>query len=111
MCAGATAALLRPDMQARLFPAFAALDCASDSRQVHDYKHWVRRLADEEFADELVLVAVVLELKIRIVTIPYTPSDSAHQWRISTYGVELEGGIIELVLGNNDVHYMWIFFA
>ena len=39
MWAGGTAVLLRPDMQARLFPAFAALDCARNSRQVHDYMH------------------------------------------------------------------------
>ena len=67
--------------------------------------------AVSRFGLAFVLVAVVLELKIRIVTIPYTPLDSAHQWRISTYGMELEGDIVEVVLGNNDVHYMWICFG
>ena len=108
MCAGATAVLLRHDMQAKLFPAFAALDTASESRTLQHYKQWVARLADKEFADELVLVAVVLELKIRIVTIPYTPSDSASQWKINTYGPEKQEGITEIIFGNNDVHYMWI---
>ena len=61
MCTGAAAVLLRPDVQARLFPAFAAIDCRSESRQLQDYKRWVTRLADKEFADELVVLAVVLE--------------------------------------------------
>ena len=63
------------------------------------------RLADKEFADELVLLAVVLELGIRIVAIPYTPSDSACKWCVSTYGSHHD---IEVVVGNNDVHFMWI---
>ena len=105
MCAGATPVLLRPDVQARLFPAFAAIDCRSARRQLQDYKHWVTRLADREFADELVVLAVVLELKIRIITIPFTPSDSANQWCTSKYG---EQHNIEVVIGNNDVHFMWL---
>jgi hypothetical protein len=105
MCAGTTAALLRPDLQARLFPAFAAIDSKSGPRQLQHYKHWVARLADREFADELVILAVVLELKIRIVAIPYTPTDSATKWYISTYGAQND---LEVVIGNNDVHFMSI---
>jgi hypothetical protein len=105
MCAGTTAALLRPDLQARLFPAFAAIDSKSGPRQLQHYKHWVARLADREFADELVILAVVLELKIRIVAIPYTPTDSAQKWYISTYGAQND---VEVVIGNNDVHFMSI---
>jgi hypothetical protein len=108
MCAHDTAVLLRPDMQARLFPAFAAIDPSCESRQVCDYTRWVKRLADREFADELVVLATVLELKVRIVVIPYTPSDSARDWQISTYGQQLPEDSIQLVIGNNDVHYMWI---
>ena len=106
MCAGATAVMLRPAVQARLFPAFAAIDTTSDSRQLQDYKRWVARLADKEFADELVVLAVVLEFKIRIVTIPFTPTDSASQWKICTYGDQQDN--IQVVLANNDVHFMWI---
>ena len=83
MCTGAAAVLLRPDVQARVFPAFAAIDCRSESRQLQDYKRWVTRVADKEFEDEFVVLAVVLEFKIRIIAIPVTPSDSADQWRIS----------------------------
>ena len=50
-------------------------------------------------------LAVVLELKIRIVAIPYTPTDSATKWYISTYGAQND---LEVVIGNNDVHFMSI---
>ena len=105
MCAGSSAILLKPAVQARLFPAFAAIDSKSGPRELQHYKQWVARLADKEFADELVLLAVVLELGIRIVAIPYTPNDSACKWCISTYGSHHD---IEVVVGNNDVHFMWI---
>ena len=105
MCAGSSAILLKPAVQARLFPAFAAIDSRSGPRELQHYKQWVARLADKEFADELVLLAVVLELGIRIVAIPYTPNDSACKWCISTYGSHHD---IEVVVGNNDVHFMWI---
>ena len=108
MCTGAAAVLLRPDVQARLFPAFAAIDCRSESRQLQDYKRWVTRLADKEFADELVVLAVVLEFKIRIIAIPFTPSDSANQWRITTYGEQFPEDTVEVVIGNNDVHFMYV---
>jgi hypothetical protein len=44
-------------------------------------------------------------LKIRIVAIPYTPTDSAQKWYISTYGAQND---VEVVIGNNDVHFMSI---
>ena len=65
-------------------------------------------MADKEFADELVVLAVVLEFKIRIVTIPFTPTDSASQWQIFTYGEQNQQDTIQVVLANNDVHFMWI---
>ena len=66
------------------------------------------RLADKEFADELVVLAVVLEFKIRIIAIPFTPSDSANQWRITTYGEQFPEDTVEVVIGNNDVHFMYV---
>ena len=65
-------------------------------------------MADKEFADELVVLAVVLEFKIRIIAIPFTPSDSADQWRISAYGEQFLKDTVEVVIGNNDVHFMWV---
>ena len=86
MCAGDDAVLLRRDVVDRLYPAFAALDTNSARRQLPHYKQWVAKLATKEYADELIVLAVALELRIRIVCVPYIPRDSPRPWVITTYG-------------------------
>ena len=92
----------------KLFPTFAAIDTSSERRQMQHYKTWVERLAVKEFADELVILAVTLELNIRIVCIPYTRPGAARPLAISTYAPPNSPRGHEIVLGNNDVHYMWL---
>ena len=74
------------------------------------YKKWVARLAEHEFADELVLVAVAMELKILIICVPFTPPDAASQWVITRYQ-NAASDIPDnrnVYLGNNNMHYMWL---
>ena len=106
MCAGPDAVLLRRDMLDRLFPAFAAIGKHSEMRQLHHYRQWVGRLADREFADELIILAVTLEFNIRIVCIPYTRPGAPRPWAISTYAPPTAPPGNVIVLGNNNVHYM-----
>ena len=68
MCAGADAVLLRSDMKEMLYAAFAALGQSRD-RTMQQYTNWVGRLATREYADELVVLAVALELKVKIVCV------------------------------------------
>jgi hypothetical protein len=74
------------------------------------YKKWVDRLATDEFADELILVAVAIEMKIRIVCVPFTPATATRQWVIATY--QDAASVIpddrNIYVGNNDVHYVWL---
>ena len=102
--------MLRDDMKATIYNAFAALDDQSEDRTLSMYKNWVQKLATQEYADELVVVACALELKIRIVCVPHTPDNVLQKWKISEYqplGVAC-GGAPVIHLGNNDVHYMWL---
>jgi hypothetical protein len=108
MCDGPDAVLLRQDMLEKLFPAYAGIDARSERRQLHHYRQWVQRVAEKEFADELVVLAVTLELNVRIVCIPYTRPGATRPWTISTYAPPTALPDNEIVLGNNDVHYMWI---
>jgi hypothetical protein len=108
MCDGPNAVLARRDILQRLFPAFAALDPRSARRGTQHYKEWVQRLADREFADELVILAVTFELNVRIVCIPFTRPGAARPWAISTYAAHTTPLGNEVVLGNNDVHFMLI---
>lgn len=108
MCDGPNAVLVRRDMMQRIFPAFAALDSRSARRGLQHYKEWVQRLADREFADELVILAVTLELNVRIVCVPYTLPGAARPWAISNYAPPTAPPGNEIVLGNNDIHYMWL---
>jgi hypothetical protein len=93
-----------------LFPAFAALDSQSDRRQLQQYKAWVKKLASKEYADELVLLATAHTLQVEIVCVPFTPEAANAPWAISTY--RPQGGQLlvhrRIMLGNNDVHYMWL---
>ena len=77
------------------------------------YTNWVQKLATKEYADELVLLACSLELKVRIACVPYTAPEhvgaNGQKWTISTYtppGASADDGII--YVGNNDVHFMWL---
>jgi hypothetical protein len=109
-CADPAPILLRPDMMGRIYQAFAGLQEDGPDRSLGMYKTWVRRLATNEFADELVLVAVAIELKIRIVSVPFTPTTAARPWVIST--IQDAASVIpddrNIYMGNNDVHYMWL---
>jgi len=70
----------------------------------------VSRLSKNEYADELVVAAVAMELKIKIVCVPYTPPTAGGAWSISQYqppNTDLPGDQT-VVLGNNDVRYMWL---
>ena len=64
------------------------------------------RLATREYADELVVLCVALELGIRITIIPYTPPDAIGQWAVATYGREDAEHVLHL--GNNDAHYVYL---
>ena len=73
------------------------------------YKRWIAKLASTEFADGLVLLAVAFELRVRIVCIPYTRPGQL-DWSISSYtpaGHDVPEDRAVL-LGNDDVHYMWL---
>ena len=58
-----------------------------------------------EYADELVLLAVALELPVRLVVIPYTPQSSDRPWVITSYGAPGMGldGTRTIYVGINDV--------
>ena len=94
----------------RLYPAFAATDTsvAHGTRGMDLYKKWVQRVSQKEFADELIVAAAAIELKLCIVCIPYTPVGSTTPWRISKYQAPTEHIAANRVihLGNNDVHYV-----
>ena len=109
ICAGAQPVLLRYSMMTKIYAAFASLGGDANVRNLDMYKNWVQKLATKEYADELVVIACALELRIRIVCIPHTPNGMTH-WKISSYqppGEQLPDGKT-IYLGNNDVHYMWL---
>lgn len=109
MCHGSNAVLRRLDTRDKIFQAFAALGGEGRVRTFHAYDQWVNKLAQEEFADELVVLATSLEVGVRIVCVPYTPQ-GAVPWAISRYPSEDRGVISDVVvhLGNDDVHYVWL---
>ena len=109
-CAGESAVLLRMDMLSKIYQAFACLEGTGPSRTMATYKAWVRNLSQNEYADELVIVAVALELGIQIVCVPFTPKQASHPWALSKYPNSncMEGFEYTVHLGNNDVHYMWL---
>ena len=105
-CAGDAPVLLRPDMRARVFPAFAGLNVRGPARTDALYTQWVQKLATKEYADELVVLCVALELSIRITVIPFTPLAALAPWAVTTYGPAGADGVI--YVGNNDVHYVYL---
>ena len=70
------------------------------------YLRLVQKIATKEYADELIVLCVALELGIRITIIPYTPPTAIGQWAVATYG----RGEAEHVLhfGNNDAHSLYL---
>jgi hypothetical protein len=109
-CYGPTCVLLRADIKATIYAAFASLAMNGPRRTVQLYEQWVSKLAFKEFADELVVLAVALELSIRIVVVPYTPASALAPWLIPTYGpIEASQDASRTIhLGNNDVHYVYL---
>ena len=110
-CDGPDAVLLREDMQARIYMAYAGLDSRGPARTQERYRQWVQKLATREYADELVILTVALQLQIRIICVPYTAATALASWNIATYdpaqlGHEYQQGTI--ALGNNDVHFMYL---
>ena len=77
---------MRADIKHIIYAAFALLEINGVQRTELLYERWVQKLATKEYADELVVLAVALELSIRIVIIPYTPETASHSWAIPTYG-------------------------
>ena len=109
-CSAPTAVLMRADVKNKIYAAFASLAVRGPRRTEQLYERWVAKLAFKEYADELVVVAVALELSIRIVVIPYTPESALRPWAIPTYGstgVAQDAGRT-IYLGNNDVHYVYL---
>ena len=58
----------------------------------------------------LVVLAVALELSIRIVVVPYTPATALAPWAIPTYGRigASQDATRTIYLGNDDVHYVYL---
>ena len=109
-CQGPGAVLLQPNVMARLFPSFACLSAIGPPRTLLHYKAWVHKVGVNEFADELILAVVARELKIRIVVVPWTPSNSVALWSISSYpdAEPSQHDLPIIYMGNNDVHYVWL---
>ena len=78
------------------------------------YHRWLDKVSVNEFADELILAATAEYLKLFIVVVPYTPPGAAGQWAISEhpYKEARQAQNIDetrmIILGNNDVHYVWL---
>ena len=109
-CAGPDAVLLKPNIRAKLYPAFAALGNNGPARTEAMYKQWVEKLEMKEYVDELVLLAVALVLPVRLVVIPYTPPSCERPWVIISHGAPGIGldGARTIHLGNDDVHYAYL---
>ena len=70
------------------------------------YLRWVQKLPTREYADELVVLCVALELGIRITIIPYTPPSAIGQRAVTTYVREDAEHVLQF--GNNDAHYVYL---
>ena len=101
---------MRPDMKRRIYAAFASLAVRGARRTEELYERWVAKLAFKEYADELVVLAVAVELSIRIIVIPYTPESAFLPLAIPMYGSTgaSQGGRGTIYLGSNDVHYVYL---
>ena len=101
--------MLQPRIRDMIYQAFAALRARGPNRTLDQYKRWVAKLAVNEFADELVVRATAIELRVWITCVPYTPPGQP-DWAISKYapvGYHVPESKM-VVLGNDDVHYVWL---
>jgi len=97
---------------APIFAACHAVYGASDRyTTLESYKRWIGNVARGEFADELILAAVAKCLQLCITTVPHTPFGNT-AWAIAQHPMEelwpSLGITHEIVMGNNDVHYVWL---
>ena len=72
------------------------------------YKNWVSKLAFKEYADQLVLWATAHALQIEITCVPFTPESSNVPWVITKYRPSEEASYPTVLVGNNDVHYVYL---
>ena len=100
----------QPKMMQLLLPAFAALDTRRGSvATIESFKQWLTRVAAQEFADELVLLAIALHLRLWIVALP-----AKAKWAVAEYPLHAkrtEFNIREnrrILLGNNNLHYVHV---
>ena len=107
MCFGDSAAMLQSRVRDKVYPAFATLGAQGPRRTMALYKQWVAKLANNEFADELVVFAVACELGVRIICIPYTRPGQP-DWSISRYAPADPTTTCTVLLANDDVHYVWL---
>lgn len=101
-----SAALLRGDAKARIHMAFTVLAVGGPARTEATHAGWARRLATRDYADELVVLCVAMELGIRITIIPFTRSAAQGTWAVSPHGPE--GADHTTHMDNNDVHYVYL---
>ena len=106
---GSGSIMHRPEMLQIWLPAFAALKARSGSVVIDDYKKWLTDVATSDFADELILTALAIHLRIWIVAIPanahwiiseYPHQDFRHNHHITSSR--------RVILGNNDIHYVMV---
>ena len=96
------------------FVAWHAVHCNSGKpATLADYKYWIAKVATIEFADELILAATAKQLRVCITTVPHTPPNNP-PWIIAQHPVqdlwqaEEVTEDHEIVLGNDDVHYVYM---
>ena len=93
-------------------PAFAYLQQEYKcSASFADYVHWVHRVAECEYADELVLSATAEMLQLDLVVAPYTPVSSDSPWSVWNSQSLLHSArdAPRILLGDDDVHYVLLF--
>ena len=109
--------MLTDAAEALYAPLFAAWDTVhgstSGAATLSCYTNWIAKVATIEFADELVLAAAAKRLQVCITTVPHTPAGN-DLWAIAEHPlrehwpVEHISEDHEIVMGNNDVHYVWL---
>ena len=108
--------ILKTPQEVRIWlPAYAALTPAMHrGASAADFKAWVDRVGEHELADEIVMAAVAIHLRLWVVVVPFTPAGASTQWQIQAHpGQQLrtELGVVasrRIILGNNDVDYVWL---
>jgi hypothetical protein len=109
MCLGDEAVMLKPHVRDIIYQAYAALAVQGPVRSLEHYKRWVTKFDTNEFADELVVRAVAIELHVRITCLPNTPPGQ-RDWQISHYSPvrSVVPDNKTVILANDDVHYVWL---